>query len=75
MFTVLIKYQKTKAEVLFSAKTVEFASQGELGGLTVNRGVEAEQGFHLSPTPEGDDNWRDVFVMNDRGQTVARYIL
>ncbi len=83
MFSVLIRYKETRREVLISAKTVEFIPPGTVvenkgidqPGLLINHGVDAERGCHLSMTPEGDPNWRDIFVMNDQGQTVARYIL
>lgn len=83
MFTILIRYQKTRREVLISAKTVEFIvptkdkkeSVIDEAGLLINHGVEAEKGFHLPMTAEGNDDFRDVFVMNENGQTVARYTL
>lgn len=80
MFTVKIIYRKTNREVLISAKNVEFVRPGEgvspeSLGLLINHAVPAEGGFHLGMTPEGDEDKRDVFVMNDAGQTVARYEL
>ena len=80
MFTILIRYRKSLREVLVTAESVEFVrEQGEHGvdkpGLLVNHGVEAKGGFHLEMTAEGDEDWRDVFVMNASGQTVARYTL
>ncbi len=92
MFTILIRYNMSKREVLISAKTVEFIRPtiGHAGilnakddapcpvdmpGLLVNHGVEGENGFHLSMTEVDDPDWRDVFVMNAQGATVARYIL
>ena len=76
MFSVLIRYQKTRREVLLQARSVEFVPLGESDtGLLINHGVEAEGGCHLAPTQEGDEDWRDVFVMNNAGQTVARYTL
>ncbi len=80
MFTVLIKHvgsnQKGRT-VLLSAKTVEFVPEGGLDknpGLFINHGVDGEDGCHLSPS-EVEADYRDVFVMNDQGATVARYTL
>lgn len=80
MFSVLIKYKKTGREVLIPARTVEYVPKGSCcgdvdEGLLINHAVEAEGGSHLGFTPVGDDDWRDVFVMNSHGQTVARYAL
>ncbi len=77
MFSVLIRYQKTRREVLIPARSVEFVPKDgtDEPGLLINYAVEAEGGCHLSMTAEGDDDWRDVFVMNANGQTVARYTL
>ena len=76
MLTVLIRDQKTRREVLLQARSVGFVPEGkDDAGLLINHGVEAEGGCHLAPTQEGDEDWRDVFVMNAAGQTVARYTL
>ena len=83
MFSVLIRYKETRREVLIPARSVEFIPSGtpvvnkgiDQPGLLINHGVEGEKGIFLGMTPEGDDNWRDVFVMNGQGQTVARYTL
>lgn len=83
MFSVLIRYQVSRREVLISAKTVEFIRPPVKGdpvptdmpGLLINHGVEGENGCHLAMTESDDPDWRDVFIMNDQGQTVARYIL
>ena len=83
MFSILIRYHVSQREVLISAKTVEFIRPSKKGdptptdipGLLVNHGVEAEDGCHLGMTEANDPDWRDVFVMNDRGATVARYTL
>lgn len=82
MFTILLRYKKTRREVIISAESVEFIpNDGKKGtgidnpGLLINHGVEAKSGYHLAMTPEGDEDWRDVFVMNNHGQTVARYTL
>lgn len=79
MLTVLIRHKsgdRVIREVLVSAKNVEFIpDESPAGGkLLVNHGVEAEGGFCLSSSDDGDD-WRDVFIMNAQGQTVARYTL
>ena len=77
MFTILVRYQKTRREVLTSARSVEFVRDKGEGepGLLINPGIEGEAGCFLGVSEKGDENWRDVFVMNDQGQTVARYIL
>ncbi len=76
MFTVLIRYQKTKREVLIPAREVEYVPQGEDGaGLLIRSRTEGESNCHLGFSEKNDDNWRDVFVMNEHGQTVARYEL
>ena len=78
MLTVLIKYKngdQVGREVLVSAKSVEFTPDGSPAGgeLLVNLGVE-EGGFCLTSS-ENEGDWRDVFVMNAQGQTVARYTI
>lgn len=82
MFSVLIRYRKSRREVLIPACSVEFIPEGEKipntpfePGLLINHGVEGKNGCHLGFTLEGDEDWRDVFVMNAAGQTVARYVL
>lgn len=74
MLTVLIRYKETRREVIIPASSVEFipVSTGDEPGLLINNGVEAE---HLGLTEKSDPNFRDVFVMNGNGQTVARYTL
>jgi len=79
MLTVLIKHKngdQAGREVLVPAKSVEFIPNGSPAGgeLLVNHGVDAEGGFCLTSSKNGDD-WRDVFVMNAQGQTVARYTI
>ena len=84
MLTVLIRYRVTRTETVQQVKTVEFYPNEKLGkrsdgyerppaGLLLV--YDDNESSHLSPTPEGDENWRDVFVMNAQGQTVARYTL
>lgn len=77
MLTVLVKYQKSGREVLIPAKTVEFCPKGSstAEGLLINYDDREDGGRHLGFTPDGDNDWRDVFVMNDKGATVARYTL
>jgi len=86
MFTVLIRYQKTHREVLYPARSVEFVPikrrtkglKGEIiepedAGLLINHTVDGES-CHLGFS-DNDDDARDVFVMNEHGSTVARYLL
>ena len=76
MLTVLVKYVKSGREVLIPAKTVEFVPKGnEAAGLIINHSDLDAGGRQLGFTPEGDQDWRDVFVMNDKGATVGRYTL
>ena len=72
MLTVLIKYEKSYREVLLPADAVEFSLAGEDAGLLVTLKAETQ---HLAMTEEGDPDVRNVFVMNDQGQTVGRYTL
>lgn len=75
MLTVLIRYVKTRREVLTPATSVEYQPTEidavEPGLLILN----GDKGQHLVPTEKGDENWRYVFVMNENGSTVARYTL
>ena len=80
MLTVLIKNRATGREVLYPATCVEFVP-AKIGvpvpGLLIvvnaeNRSCEISQHIGASKT-EGD--LRDVFVMNENGSTVARYVL
>ena len=83
MLTVLIRYRETRIETLQQVKGLEFypkpdnesGDDGErpLPGMLLV--YDDDTSNHLSPTPEGDEDWRDVFVMNAQGQTVARYTL
>lgn len=75
MFSVLIRYKKSRREVIIPARSVEYVPDGKDAGLLINHAVEAEGGRHLGRTSQGDEDWRDVFVMNAQGQTVARYTL
>ena len=79
MFTVLLRYVDSRREVLIPARSVEFSPKssdgGEGEGLLINHGVEAEGGSHLGFTEGENKDWRDVFVMNANGKTVARYML
>lgn len=78
MMTVLIRYLKTKVEVLYEAVRVEYSAEKnskiDSPGLIIERpdGVCS----HFSNGDDGnEENFRDVFVMNREGQTVARYSL
>lgn len=70
MLTALVRYQKTRIEVLNPAVSVEFNPDE---GLLIHRNDTQSQ--HLGFSEKGDPNWRDVFVMNENGSTVARYTL
>lgn len=85
MLTILIRYRKTRVEVLKRAESVEYTPpaavdsehpentvKNEHPGLLLTR---EDDGEHLPLTPMDDDNYRDVFVMNEQGATVARYTL
>ena len=75
MLTVLMKYRISKTEIVQEVKCAEFYPlDGELPpGILLH--YDDEHCTHLCPTAEGDEDWRDVFVMNSEGQTVARYTL
>lgn len=76
MLTVLIRYNKTRRECLFTAKSVEYQPDNGShadSGLLIN--YDDVHSTHLGFTEPGDEDWRDVFVMNKAGQTVARYML
>ena len=79
MLTVLVRYTKSGREVLIPAKTVEFVPKGSnLGdaeGLIINHNTPEEGGCQLGFSSKDDQDWRDVFVMNGKGATVARYTL
>lgn len=79
MFTVLVRHANGR-EVLFEAERVEYQNNGEPGDgllITLNdmgiKGPATTRQFAHSEV--GDTDSRDVFVMNEAGQTVARYIL
>ncbi len=74
MFTVLIRYKKSRREVLTPATSIEFvhSGYGEEPGLLI---TNSEGSVFLDPTSKDDEDFRDVFVMNAQGQTVARYVL
>ena len=81
MLTVLIRYKngdRAGREVLTPARSVEFVpkdSKHDEPGLLINLAAGGDcDATHLSPS-DNDDDWRDVFIMNAEGQTVARYIL
>lgn len=76
MLTVLIRYNKSRRECLFTAKSVEFQPDNGSNadsGLLIN--YDDVDSTHFGFTEKGDEDWRDVFVMNKNGQTVARYTL
>ena len=78
MLTVLTRYKVSRREVLFPVRSVEYAPVGgtdEPGLLLLMEDANGEGTQHLGMTDASDPNWRDVFVMNAAGQTVARYIL
>ncbi len=75
MLTVLIKYVESKRECIIPARSIEFSRAKEDAGLRINLPNEADGSTYLAMTAKGDSDFRDVFVMNDQGQTVARYSL
>ena len=78
MLTVLVRYKKTRIEVLMPATTVEFFPESDGNhdaGLLVINDSSGQQSRHLPLSEKSDENWRDVFVMNASGSTVARYVL
>ena len=69
MFTILVRTKKTNREILYLADEIEFHEEDGLRFHSVNG-----NGSHLGIADKEDD-YRDVFVMNENGQTVARYLL
>lgn len=74
MLTVLIRYQKSRIETLTPAHSVEFWPEGTPKAGLLMTHTNGDQS-HVGLSEKGDENWRDVFVMNDKGATVARYTL
>ena len=74
MMTVLIRNKATRREFLTECEAVEFEDygKGEHPGLLLVRPEAESQHYALSET---EADYRDVFVMNAAGQTVARYSL
>ena len=72
MFTVLISYQSKLREFLITAKSVEYAKNGDHAGLLL--GLPDGTSVHYGLAGDLEDA-RDVFVMNAAGKTVARYSL
>ena len=69
MLTILIRHKNTKREVIYPADEVEFE---EDDGLRFH--TKDGCGMHLKCS-DSEQDYRDVFIMNDAGQTVARYLL
>ena len=69
MFTVLIRNKCTKDEILYLSDEVKFSEEN---GLTFT--IKDGRGCHFIPSDKEQD-YRDIFVMNSSGQTVARYLL
>lgn len=74
MLTVLVIHKSSGRKVLLEADRVEFQDEDGPGqGLLVCRD-DNNSAHHYSPSKDSEDA-RDVYVMNDAGQTVARYTL
>ncbi len=74
MLTILIRYRQSKREVLFNASSVEYSpSDGLL--LQSTDTERTDNGIKLDFTAVDSTDFRDVFVMNTAGSTVARYCL
>ncbi len=69
MLTVLIRHKKSGREILYPADEVEFEK-----GYGLRFHSPGQSGAHF-PESNTEDDYRDVFVMNAAGQTVARYRL
>ncbi len=69
MFTILIKYKNSNYENLYTADSIEFNQETGLSFNSLNG-----HGYHFGVS-DLDEEVRDVFVMNNSGQTVARYLL
>ncbi len=92
MLTVLVRYQISKRECLFTCERVEFAPLRNNDERSVQSAASlaerdrynredaglliiGKEEMRLPMTPLGDMDYRDVFVMNEHGKTVARYTL
>ena len=74
MMTVMIRHKVTRREFLIACEAVEFEDSGKgdhPGLLLIVPGADSRH-YALS---EMEADYRDVFVMNAAGQTVARYTL
>lgn len=79
MLTMKIKYQESNIEVVELVEKVEYIPPHSRKEDHPAPGLLVEYGngraSHLCLTPLGDTDYRDVFIMNDKGSTVARYTL
>ena len=74
MFTIMIRHLVSGREYLTTCEAVEWEKDKEApnSGLLLVR--KDGTSVHYGPSDISDDR-REVFVMNDAGQTVARYLL
>jgi hypothetical protein len=77
MLSVLIKHRSTGRDVLFGdVVSVEFEAivPGTRPGAGLLVNFSGDRSSHWALSDMSDDQ-RDVFVMNEAGQTIARYVL
>lgn len=79
MLSMLVKYRKSGIENVCLVERVEYypPQHGKENNPEPGLLVEYSNGkaVHLPLTPIGDEDYRDVFVMNEKAATVARYTL
>ena len=76
MLTIMIRHSDTKREFITPCKTLEYVQKATLeepAGLLVQ--LENDDFVRYPVRDHDGEPYRDVFVMNDAGQTVARYVL
>ena len=66
MFTILIKYKNSNCENLYTADSIEFNQKTGLSFNSING-----HGYHFGIS-DLDEDFRDIFVMNNSGQSVTR---
>jgi hypothetical protein len=69
----MIRNKKTRRETIYEASHVECQEAGEDATLLVFH--PTGDGYSSIGASASEDDYRDVFVMNANGKTVARYLI